>query len=102
MVQTLDKPEPVSNTQEVMVTNREGSVTIVKPQMPDYPIIGTLKGDEFKGHIDDAAGPVDLTGRLTAGNRITGELVGRSKSGKSILTGRFILAPAGETPPLTP
>jgi hypothetical protein len=102
MVQTSDKPEPVSDTQKVMVTNRAGSVAIVNPEMPDYPIVGTLKGDEFKGHVDDAGGPVDLTGRLTADNRIAGELVGRSKNGKAALTGRFILAPAGESPPPTP
>jgi hypothetical protein len=80
----------------VNLTNNNGEVTIIVLSQRKYPIVGTLIAGEFRGHMGDPGGTVELTGRLTSNNRIEGEVVRTSDQGARTVSGHFALAPAME------
>ena len=81
------------HTTHVDVKNEDGEITIVDTEGRESPtILGELQNNEFSGSLTGPGVLVRLKGKLTANNKISGDLTGKDdRSPKKEIRGTFRL-----------
>ena len=81
-----------TDTGQVNVKNEDGEITILKSDdSKSKPMSGELQDNEFSGSVSDAGILVRFKGKLTANNKISGDVTGEDNHGQIVMKGTFKL-----------
>jgi len=85
----------IEQSDRIVLSYDNSEIRIVMVEQPDYLLVAKCSENQFKAHMDDAAGAVNFEGTLVADSHVIGQMKGDGpKQGK--LSGSFELKPATE------